>query len=1197
MPLQGSLGHIRLTDVLQTALAGSKGGELVVTCGLERAVLHVSPEGLHLIEPESLEPEDLLAALVARGAVPEQAVRDARAGKVRGLALVDALVASGALAESQVNEVVAGVVEDAVLELLMAREGAFRFQEGASRAARTGLVSRVAVDVEGVLIRAAQRADEHEVITSTLGAHPALFRALDAPVPDALPEIPVAAVHAALDGTATLEEIALTLGCSRFHALQAAAVLVASGAARPATADELRAAIAQRRRDERLRAARALALQWTTLAPDDTDAVAALVEICEARERPLEAAAALTMLGRRLHESGRAEDALKAFEDALTRRPGDLDAQEGLRQAALAQGDQGLWASTTLRLAQAMLEADDPARAGNLAAAVLERQPDDVGARLLRLRAAVAAKDHDGVVVEAQALADRLSTSCSRRVEREAAQFARDAIALLAPERSDLLRTLRGFVEGKPRRTRRVALVGALVAVAAAAGVLTWPESPGSLLARAQQAAADEDRPLALDLVTQLIERFPDSEEAGTAFSLQAQLVPPPSKTRKDAAAKPRELAQKDAARLTASLQSLPAAPAAVELEALVGGLQEGAGLDAANTSRVHDAIVRLGTEARAQQDALALTRSGRERVKGDAAALRALLAAARTAIAPETRTGLRASHAALAKLVEVAKAETLRRPLRELETAVTALEKTTASHAADVLEVRRLLADSDLEACHTACREQGPRLLVGGRIDELEQLYGELDSGLAALEQDKDLLPVLEAAQRRHIPDFLRERRAVVLDIRKGLEAARAAVEAGDLDAAARAYRALAQRHFSVRLDDLVRVPIAISSVPAGAEVSLNGKPLGTTPLRTDYPWGGPNTLSVKAPGFVPHVTLLDTNDKLPLTKVEARLAPEPRWAAPVVGTIEARPVEIGGDVLVCDRSGRLTLFAGADGRELWARHVKNLEGVRHRPVGSDGQAWVAFLDGRLAPLDLRDGLVGEERRLGRPTGDLAAHDGVVALAVATPAVVGLKRGQQLWETPLTAHVSAGLLAAHDALWLGTANGEVLRLAPQSGDAVRVGPTDARGTVVGLVALPDGLLVTYLAGRLARLARDGSVRWIAADLGDLNGPAALVSERVAVTDRRGRLLLLDAANGAPKGTLEAGRETIGGVLARGELVVALLSDGRLWAVDPVRARVAIDAPLAEKGAQALGAVGASDVVVVTRDGRLLRLPVTAPTR
>jgi outer membrane protein assembly factor BamB/tetratricopeptide (TPR) repeat protein len=1197
MPLQGSLGHIRLTDVLQTALAGSKGGELVVTCGLERAVLHVSPEGLHLIEPESLEPEDLLAALVARGALSDQAVREARQGKVRGLALVDALVASGALAESHVSEVVAGVVEDAVLELLSAREGSFRFQEGGSRTARSGLVSRVAVDVEGVLIRAAQRADEHDVVTRTLGAHPTLFRALDARLPDAPAEIPVEAVHAALDGTATLEEIALTLGCSRFQVLQAAAVLVASGAARAATGGELRDAVAARRRDDRLRTARALALQWTSIAPDDAEAVGALVEICEARERPLEAASALTMLGRRLLEAGRTEDALKAFEDALTRRPGDVDGQEGLRQAALLHGDQGLWASTTLRLAQAMLDAEDPARAGSLAAEVLERQPDDVSARLLRLRAAVGAKDHDGVIVEAQALAERLATSCSRRVEREAAQFARDAIALLAPERSDLLRTLRGFLEGKPQRTRRVALVGALVAVAATAGVLTWPESPGSLLERAEEAVAAEDRALALELVTQLIEKFPDSDEAGTAFSLQAQLVPPPAKTRKDGPAASRELGKEQAQRLAAALQALPAATAAADLTTLVAEMRDGAGLDPTATTQLGGTLARLVTEARAQQDALALTRSGRERMKSDAAALRTLLAAAQAARAPETLAGLRGAHAALGKLVETMKAEPLRRPLRELDAAITALEKTTASHAADLLEVRRLLAASDLEERHTACREQGPRLLVAGRIDELETLYAELEAGLAALEQDKDLLTVLEAAQRRHIPDFVRERRSVLLDIRKGLEAGRAAVEAGDLDAAAKAYRALAQRHFSVRLDDLVRVPIVISSVPAGAEVALNGKPLGTTPLRTEYPWGGPNTLSVRAAGFAPHVTLLDTHEKLPLTKVVARLAPEPRWTAPVAGTIEARPLEIGDDVLVCDRSGRLTLFAGSDGRELWTRHVKNLEGVRHRPVGSDGRAWVAFLDGRLAPLDLRDGLVGEERRLGRPTGDLAAQDAVVALAVATPAVVGLRRGQQIWETPLTAHVSAGLLAAHDALWLGTANGEVLRLAPQSGEAVRVGPTDARGTVVGLVALPDGLLVTYLDGRLARLARDGSVRWTATDLGDLNGPAALVGERVAVTDRRGRLLLLDAANGSPKGTLEAGREAIGGVLARGELVVALLADGRLWAVDPVRAEVAIDAPLGEKGAQALGAVGTSDVVVVTRDGRLLRLPVTAPPR
>src|SRR5262245_29713823 len=116
MALQGNLGQLGLADVLQTALAGQHGGDLTLTHGAERAVLHVSEDGLHLLEPDVLDPEDVLTAFVERGVLTRDDITQAQ-GKagLRSLALLDHLVAEGTLSEGDLLEVVAGAAEDTIL--------------------------------------------------------------------------------------------------------------------------------------------------------------------------------------------------------------------------------------------------------------------------------------------------------------------------------------------------------------------------------------------------------------------------------------------------------------------------------------------------------------------------------------------------------------------------------------------------------------------------------------------------------------------------------------------------------------------------------------------------------------------------------------------------------------------------------------------------------------------------------------------------------------------------------------------------------------------------------------------------------------------------------------------------------------------------------------------------------------------------
>jgi tetratricopeptide (TPR) repeat protein len=989
MALQGNLGQIGLADVLQTAMAATRGGELVVTRGPERAVLRLSSEGLFLLEPEVLDAEDVLAAFAERGLLPPEALKALRPGTEKASTVLEGLIASGTIPESQVLELVAGVVEDTVLSLLTWHEGLFRLQENPGDPPRGNIVGKVGVILESVLLRAAQRLDERRVLEQVLGTHALLFRALEAPVPGGEPEEHLEEIHAGLDGRATTDEIALRLGLSRFSVLRAVSTLVEAGAARDATSEELGGALTERLAAKRLRVARDLAMQWVTAHAEDPEGARALVRVGEARERPQEIAAALTLLGGRLLARGEHDEALRAYQDALTHRPGDAPALEGLRSAADVANDPGLWTSATLRLAQGLLEAEDPQQAGVLAKTVLERTPADVSARLLYARACTQLKDREGLVATAQALLDQLGGKATKRVEREAADFCRDALAMLVPERSDLLRNLRALSESRPgSRRKRAVLVSALVVLAATAGVLSWPTSAGRLLESAQGAISSGDKAEALKIIDRLIEEFPESEEAAQAYALQGQLHPTPANPAAgDTPQVPKPAPKLAVAPLVEALRALPSEVARTELQGVVAGLAGRKGVVTPEVlPPIAEALTRLATEARGRRDALALTRAGRERLKDDLPGLRDLLARAEAARDPAALEALRACLPGLQALVEGSANEPLRRQLRELQTEIATLERAFSTGNEDLLEVRRLLAGLELEKDHTACRELGARLLVAGRLQEADALYSALEARLAAVAADTNLVALHESAGRRHMGEFVRDRRALVADIQKGLDAARAATDSGDFATASAAYHSLAQRHYTIRFDDLVRVPMQLDSVPAGAEVLLNGKPMGITPLRLDYPWGGPTTLTVQAPGFDPHVTLLDTNKGQPPVALSARLQPSTRWSAPLAGNVEARPLDVAGDVLVSDRAGRLTLFASADGRVLWTRHLQSLEGARARPTLVPGAIVAAFLDGRVVFVEPRDGTLLAEHQLARPTGDLAALGSVGAMAVGEP-------------------------------------------------------------------------------------------------------------------------------------------------------------------------------------------------------------------
>jgi outer membrane protein assembly factor BamB len=392
-------------------------------------------------------------------------------------------------------------------------------------------------------------------------------------------------------------------------------------------------------------------------------------------------------------------------------------------------------------------------------------------------------------------------------------------------------------------------------------------------------------------------------------------------------------------------------------------------------------------------------------------------------------------------------------------------------------------------------------------------------------------------------------------------LAAASSAEQAGDLTTAVEQYAALAKRYWMVRFENVFMLPLHVETVPVGARIAINGRDHGVTPVQVRYGWGSQTTLTVEAPGFEVATEVLRTADEVPRAHTTIRLVPKQRWTSKIDAGVLTRPIAVGDDVLVVDRSGRATLVSGRDGHVEWTRQVKALEGIRHRAAYAGGVLALPFTDGRLHFLSPRDGTILEVADVGRPAGDAATLGDWVAVPNATRQLVGFVGRRPAFRTTLHGDVTAGAVAAHGAFWVGSAEGDVERVDPATGQVRRITLDVARSTVVGLAAHAEGLLATTGDGHLFALAKDGTLRWHTEGLGDVVGLPAAAGSVAACTDRRGRVLLFDLASGQPRGQLLLEAEPIGGLLAIRGLLVATLQDGRLYVYDAVASRTVADAP------------------------------------
>jgi len=1176
MALQGNLKELRLGDVLQTVLASGHDGILRVRSGGRRAVIHLSAGGLHVIEPDVLDERLVVEGFVARGLLAREHMLKALK---QGGSLVGHLLETGKLDANMVGTVLTEAAEDAVLDVFAWDEGEFRFEEGAQPAGDMGPVAAVALEPGSLLLKAAQRVDERRALAQVIGVHAVLLvRVSDRTCAPALPDATLLEqVLGALDGRALLSEIALSRGVGLFATQRAASALVESGHARLPTPEELTTAAKLREAAADVRGALALLRQWQGARPLETEPYLAAAELARRADRLEDETDSLRALGHTCLKIGQAKDAREAFAKLLIRRPGDRDALDGLRVSAKEMGDGEGYVKATRDLAERALEAGDAAAANAVLAEVIGAFPEDIASRILRTKALMRLGDKAHAICEFERMAELLPVPCRRRADREAATWCRETLPHLVPDRSDLLRAFRERLENGNAGRKRALILGAFVLACSGVGFALWPRSAGSLLAKAQAARDKGDTATASALASEIVDRYPDSEEFDRALALKVSLAPRTQPTPAAAdSARERTLEQRTLSCVEA-LAHWPDAKAVAEADTLaqlvvsLDASQDGARKASGRLIALPlaDALNSLRVEAIYRRDALDTARLAVAKPPATLDAFRTVVERAEAALDPTWPETGAAALAAAKRLVSALGLEALlaaRLPadVRAAEDAVASIHRAVGTRRPDVEAARREHHRLVIFAAYEKARIDASGLLVRGSIDAAEAHYARLRALVDQVDDDEILRPLKEGIDRRGIREFALSKTAMMGTIREGLAAAKAAEDGGNLGGAAGTYAALVQQFPLVRFDEVFTIPVRVTTVPPGALVSVNGKEVGPSPCVIRYGWGSQVVVNADASGFETASLALATAEPHPKGEARITLMPTARWSRPLVGTYEAPPVEVDGDLLVASRNGRVERRSSATGELVWSVDTGGVEGVRGRSVVLSGIVHVPLLDGTVARLDVSTGFAHASWKLeSRPVGDAAKVGNRIAFALDDRVAIYGEDGRAVYAR-LPGMATTGVLADHGAFWVGDARGGIDRVDPLTGALTTI-PSGGKEPVVGIAAGTGFLYALTGDGTLLAVeakAATASVAWRRPGVGDAAGSPVEAGSYVAVADRRGLVRLFSTADGTPRGERDAGAALVGGLQGFGGRLAASLADGRVWLWDARTDAVVLDLAL-----------------------------------
>lgn len=248
MGFQGQLASVNLTDIFQTLNMNRQTGTLSVTGPV--ITLHIFFDQGNVVmctAPMVNSRPYLLDALVNKGHVgADKADELVQAQRASGQPLRDVILSSGVVADYELDELSAWCVEELVCPVFEWTEGDFTFSDGDPvpelNAVDTVSMGGAMVQTTQLVMEATRRMDEWKRIREVI-TDPEAFYIVDndgrANLKNVQTDPDMLKVLRYLDGRHTLDQVAMTVGVTRFDTFAIVAQLVLAGVARPKNAQEV----------------------------------------------------------------------------------------------------------------------------------------------------------------------------------------------------------------------------------------------------------------------------------------------------------------------------------------------------------------------------------------------------------------------------------------------------------------------------------------------------------------------------------------------------------------------------------------------------------------------------------------------------------------------------------------------------------------------------------------------------------------------------------------------------------------------------------------------------------------------------------------------------------------------------------------------------------------------------------------------
>ncbi|MAE76586.1 MAG: hypothetical protein CMJ85_06950 [Planctomycetes bacterium] len=1023
--IRGDLAHVNLPDIFQTLAMTQMQGTLRVSAGFDPTYVHFCGGKIRVLPPEGLQIRRLGHRLLASGLMQG---RDIRAAFIRhkreGAGLGEVLAETGQIEAVQFEAISLALEEDLLLELFTLRHGGFAFFKESYPV--PGLEERfetcVEFETEQILLEIARRSDEWNVILETLGDLDEVFIQSGRAVPEKPGEIR-GDLYDQIDGNRTLRDIGGGMLDSLFDASKAAQKLYTEGSIEKAPTRHLialaRTALTSRRQRPGLHY---LSLVRNNRKPS-LDERAEVSDLLVVASDPRGAAEVLALGAEEVEDREHRLELLHRANDLDSLNRTVLERLVDTLREPIAIEQSTEFHEAAQQLIEIYIDAADHKAALQIIAELEADRSNDLA--LVSRKSRILLK----MGRKAEAFGELAELARTFRLQKSTDQLIRtlEQILKLNPRDVRARSELKSLLEGegvKRLRTLTIVLVVLLAGRFAWSWMShRWAVSNGQ--ARLEQAIQllDEGKPNeAQQVAQQVAQQLPDTAVAGMAYDVLGRIH-----TRKATEDRLRDRKQVDSlltgmGRAVSMLETKQFAPAILEYEKL---------LDTFRESAKHKKRIKRSMNAR--------FRSIGQGMLDDIEWLE-------TSTLPSVDN--MKGHEERQDYAKELEGYFEEKQLRALEKLALLFEREPQLTKIDALPPKFVESLSQHIASGKNVREMRTKLRVVLKDDANKVRLNK--PFLAAIEAEKQhdfatakrMYEVLVkdftgSEETRKTFEAKLEKYTRILD---ELESLRRATERGDYAEVAQRQRILQGVYPEIPFNELIHLPLRITSNPPGAAVFDGSNLVGKTPMALRYKPDQRLDLKIGLSGFA-EVAIPGKWTKV--GKFHETMEMVPEWHTKLTGTLD-KPLGYSdkSDVaVITDRSGTIWGFEIRKATEVFSERFQGLSGDLGQPTIVGQQCLLPGREGKLRVFDCDNGKLVYERQIGE--------------RLLSPAVVTGK-----WA------------------WVANEAGSMFRIDIRSGRTTSV-LRPAGPLKVAPVADDVGRLYAVdLHGTIVAIERDGSISW-----------------------------------------------------------------------------------------------------------------------